>query len=74
MPHWESGLPALADDAGLCVTHQGLPGDTRSSIQSAMKSDANNQGAAEQLRDEPNRRAAPSARWWPCAHPWIPSR
>jgi XTP/dITP diphosphohydrolase len=58
-----SGLPALADDAGLCVdAFGGLPG-----VQTAFyctqfgyeKSDANNVRALlEQLRDEPQRRAA----------------
>ncbi len=58
-----SGLPALADDAGLCVdAFGGLPG-----VQTAYyctqfgydKSDANNVRALlEQLRDEPQRRAA----------------
>jgi XTP/dITP diphosphohydrolase len=59
----ESGLPALADDAGLCVdAFGGLPGvdtayyATRFGYQ---KGDANNVKALlEQLKDETNRRAA----------------
>ena len=58
-----SGLPALADDAGLCVDALGgLPGvdtafyDTQFGYQ---KGDGNNVKALlEQLQDEPNRRAA----------------
>jgi XTP/dITP diphosphohydrolase len=58
-----SGLPAIADDAGLCVdAFEGLPGvDTAFyATQSGYeKGDANNVKALlEQLRDEPNRRAA----------------
>jgi XTP/dITP diphosphohydrolase len=59
----ESGLPALADDAGLCVDALGgLPGvDTAfyATLFGYEKGDANNVRALlEQLRDEPNRRAA----------------
>ena len=59
----ESALPALADDAGLCVDALGgLPGvDTAFyAMQFGYeKGDANNVKALlEQLRDEPNRRAA----------------
>ncbi len=58
-----SGLPALADDAGLCVdAFGGLPGvDTAyyATQYGYEKSDANNVRALlEQLRSEPNRRAA----------------
>jgi XTP/dITP diphosphohydrolase len=59
----ESGLPALADDAGLCVDALGgLPGvDTAFyAVQFGYeKSDANNiKALLEQLRGQPNRRAA----------------
>jgi XTP/dITP diphosphohydrolase len=59
----ESGLPALADDAGLCVdAFGGLPGVDTAFYATQFgygKSDANNVKALlEQLRDEPNRRAA----------------
>jgi XTP/dITP diphosphohydrolase len=59
----ESGLPALADDAGLCVDALGgLPGVDTAFYATQFgyeKSDANNVKALlEQLRDEPNRRAA----------------
>jgi XTP/dITP diphosphohydrolase len=58
-----SGLPALADDAGLCVDALGgLPGvDTAfyATQFGYQKGDGNNVKALlEQLRDEPNRRAA----------------
>jgi XTP/dITP diphosphohydrolase len=58
-----SGLPAIADDAGLCVdAFEGLPGvDTAfyATLFGYEKGDANNVKALlEQLRDEPNRRAA----------------
>lgn len=59
----ESGLPALADDAGLCVDALGgLPGvDTAFYAMQFgyAKGDASNVKALlEQLRNEPNRRAA----------------
>ena len=59
----ESGLPALADDAGLCVdAFGGLPGVDTAFYATRFgyeKSDANNVKALlEQLEDEPNRRAA----------------
>ena len=59
----ESGLPALADDAGLCVdAFGGLPGvDTAfyATQHGYAKGDDNNVRALlEQLRHEPNRRAA----------------
>jgi XTP/dITP diphosphohydrolase len=59
----ESGLPALADDAGLCVdAFGGLPGVDTAFYATQFgygKSDANNVKALlEQLREEPNRRAA----------------
>jgi XTP/dITP diphosphohydrolase len=59
----ESGLPALADDAGLCVdAWAGLPGVDTAFYATQFgyeKGDANNVKALlEQLRDEPNRRAA----------------
>lgn len=59
----ESGLPALADDAGLCVeAFGGLPGvDTAFyAMQFGYdKGDANNVRALlEQLKSQPNRRAA----------------
>jgi XTP/dITP diphosphohydrolase len=59
----ESGLPAIADDAGLCVdAFGGLPGVDTAFYATRFgyeKSDANNVKALlEQLRDEPNRRAA----------------
>ena len=59
----ESGLPALADDAGLCVdAWAGLPGVDTAFYATQFgyeKGDANNVRALlEQLRDEPNRRAA----------------
>jgi XTP/dITP diphosphohydrolase len=59
----QSGVPALADDAGLCVDALGgLPGvDTAfyATQYGYEKGDANNVKALlEQLREEPNRRAA----------------
>jgi XTP/dITP diphosphohydrolase len=59
----ESGLPALADDAGLCVdAFGGLPGVDTAFYATRFgyeKSDANNVRALlEKMRDEPNRRAA----------------
>jgi XTP/dITP diphosphohydrolase len=59
----ESGLPALADDAGLCVdAFGGLPGVDTAYYATQFgytKGDDNNVRALlEQLRDEPNRRAA----------------
>jgi XTP/dITP diphosphohydrolase len=59
----ESGLPALADDAGLCVdAFGGLPGVDTAFYATQFgyeKGDANNVKALlEQLKDEPNRRAA----------------
>jgi XTP/dITP diphosphohydrolase len=58
-----SGLPAIADDAGLCVdAFEGLPGVDTAFYATQFgyeKGDANNVKAMlEQLRDEPNRRAA----------------
>ena len=58
-----SGLPALADDAGLCVdAFGGLPGVDTAFYATQFgleKGDDNNVRALlEQLRDEPNRRAA----------------
>jgi len=58
-----SGLPAIADDAGLCVdAFEGLPGVDTAFYATQFgyeKGDANNVRALlEQLRDEPNRRAA----------------
>jgi XTP/dITP diphosphohydrolase len=59
----ESGLPALADDAGLCVdAFGGLPGVDTAFYATQFgydKGDDNNVKALlEQLRSEPNRRAA----------------
>jgi XTP/dITP diphosphohydrolase len=59
----ESGLPAIADDAGLCVdAFGGLPGVDTAFYATQFgydKGDANNVKALlEQLKDEPNRRAA----------------
>ncbi len=59
----ESGLPALADDAGLCVdAFGGLPGVDTAFYATQFgyeKGDANNVRALlEQLRGQPNRRAA----------------
>jgi XTP/dITP diphosphohydrolase len=59
----ESGLPALADDAGLCVdAFGGLPGVDTAFYATQFgyeKGDGNNVRALlEQLRNEPNRRAA----------------
>jgi XTP/dITP diphosphohydrolase len=59
----ESGLPALADDAGLCVdAFGGLPGVDTAFYATRFgydKGDANNVRALlEQLRDQPHRRAA----------------
>jgi XTP/dITP diphosphohydrolase len=59
----ESGLPALADDAGLCVdAFGGLPGVDTAFYATRFgyeKGDVNNVKALlEQLKDEPNRRAA----------------
>lgn len=59
----ESGLPALADDAGLCVdAFGGLPGVDTAFYATQFgyeKGDGNNVKALlEQLRNEPNRRAA----------------
>ncbi len=59
----ESGLPALADDAGLCVDAlHGLPGVDTAFYATQFgyeKGDAGNVKALlEQLQDEPNRRAA----------------
>jgi XTP/dITP diphosphohydrolase len=59
----DSGLPALADDAGLCVdAFGGLPGVDTAFYATQFgydKSDDNNVRALlEQLKDEPNRRAA----------------
>lgn len=59
----QSGLPALADDAGLCVdAFGGQPGVDTAYYATRFgyeKSDANNVRALlEQLRDQPNRRAA----------------
>ncbi len=59
----ESGLPALADDAGLCVeAFGGLPGVDTAFYATRFgyeKSDANNVRALlEQLKGQPNRRAA----------------
>lgn len=58
-----SGLPALADDAGLCVdAFGGLPGVDTAFYATQFgyeKGDDNNVRALlEQMRDEPNRRAA----------------
>ena len=58
-----SGLPALADDAGLCVdAFGGLPGVDTAFYATRFgyeKGDANNVKALlEQLKDQPNRRAA----------------
>jgi len=58
-----SGLPAIADDAGLCVdAFEGLPGVDTAFYATQFgyeKGDANNVKALlEQLREEPNRRAA----------------
>jgi XTP/dITP diphosphohydrolase len=57
------GLPAIADDAGLCVdAFEGLPGVDTAFYATQFgyeKGDANNVKALlGQLRDEPNRRAA----------------
>ncbi len=59
----ESGLPALADDAGLCVdAFGGLPGVDTAFYATRFgyeKGDTNNVRALlEQLRGQPNRRAA----------------
>ena len=59
----ESGLPALADDAGLCVdAFDGLPGVDTAFYATQFgyeMGDGNNVKALlEQLRNEPNRRAA----------------
>ena len=59
----ESGLPALADDAGLCVdAFDGLPGVDTAYYATQFgyeKGDANNVRALlEQLHDQPDRRAA----------------
>ena len=59
----ESGLPALADDAGLCVdAFGGLPGvDTAfyaTQFGYAKGDDNNVKALLEQLRGQPNRRAA----------------
>jgi XTP/dITP diphosphohydrolase len=59
----ESGLPALADDAGLCVdAFGGLPGVDTAFYATQFgyeKGDANNVRALlEQLQGQPNRRAA----------------
>ena len=59
----ESGLPALADDAGLCVeAFGGLPGVDTAFYATQFgyeKGDANNVRALlEQLKDQPDRRAA----------------
>jgi XTP/dITP diphosphohydrolase len=59
----QSGLPALADDAGLCVdAFGGQPGVDTAYYATRFgyeKSDANNVRALlEQLRGQPNRRAA----------------
>jgi XTP/dITP diphosphohydrolase len=59
----ESGLPAIADDAGLCVdAFEGLPGVDTAFYATQFgyeKGDANNVKALlEQLKDQPNRRAA----------------
>jgi XTP/dITP diphosphohydrolase len=59
----ESGLPAIADDAGLCVdAFGGLPGVDTALYATQFgypKGDANNVKALlEQLRGQPNRRAA----------------
>jgi XTP/dITP diphosphohydrolase len=59
----ESGLPAIADDAGLCVdAFEGLPGVDTAYYATQFgyeKGDANNVRALlEQLKDQPNRRAA----------------
>jgi XTP/dITP diphosphohydrolase len=59
----ESGLPAIADDAGLCVdAFGGLPGVDTAFYATQFgyeKGDANNVKALlEQLKDEPDRRAA----------------
>ncbi len=58
-----SGLPALADDAGLCVdAFGGLPGVDTAYYATQFgypKGDANNvRVLLEQMRDQPNRRAA----------------
>jgi len=58
-----SGLPAIADDAGLCVdAFDGLPGVDTAFYATQFgyeKGDGNNiKALLEQLRDEPNRRAA----------------
>jgi len=58
-----SGLPAIADDAGLCVdAFEGLPGVDTAFYATQFgyeKGDANNVKALlEQLEDQPNRRAA----------------
>ena len=57
------GLPAIADDAGLCVdAFEGLPGVDTAFYATQFgyeKGDANNVKALlEQLKDQPNRRAA----------------
>ncbi len=74
-----TGLPALADDAGLCVeAFGGLPGVQTAHYATQFgyeKSDANNVRALlEQLAGV--RTAAPpwSAPWWPCAARKTPSR
>jgi XTP/dITP diphosphohydrolase len=59
----ESGLPSIADDAGLCVdAFGGLPGVDTAYYATQFgyeKGDENNVRALlEQLRDQPNRRAA----------------
>jgi XTP/dITP diphosphohydrolase len=59
----ESGLPALADDAGLCVeAFGGLPGVDTAFYATRFgyeKGDANNVRALlEQMQDQPDRRAA----------------
>ena len=58
-----SGLPAIADDAGLCVdAFEGLPGVDTAFYATQFgyeKGDASNVKALlEQLKDQPNRRAA----------------
>ena len=82
MPSQLSGLPALADDAGLCVdAFGGLPGvDTAfyaTQFGYAKGDDNNVKALLEQMAHltQPTS-AAPrwSARWWRCARPTTRSR
>ena len=74
----ESGLPALADDAGLCVdAFGGLPGvDTAFyATQLAIPRATTTTCGPCSSRCRGSRTGAPrwSARWWPCAAPTTPS-